>query len=64
MLAFLMSETNIVASGLAYDSKNDDWSRVRQLDIVSLFKSTTVTDIVKTWNMSTQTWLKHYVYVR
>jgi len=64
MFGFLCTEASVIACGLAYESEKDDWSRVTQLDVVSLFKSTTVTSIVKTWNMSTQKWLTYYVYVR
>lgn len=64
MFAFFMGDASMVACGLAWESEKNNWTRVQCISIVDLYKSTTVVEIVKNWNMSTQKWIKYYVYIR
>ena len=70
MIGFVLMDSSTIMSGLSFSSKEegDDGvcrhERVKNLEIVELYKSRTVSSLLTHWNMSTQAWLKYYVYVR
>lgn len=73
MIGFLLMDSSIIMTGLSMSKVNDEkkgeiieaeHDRVKNLEIIKLYQSRSVSDLLTHWNMSTQAWLKYYVYVR
>lgn len=73
MIGFCLMDSSIIMSGLAFSGFSKDEKtgieeesneRVKNLEVIKLYCSTTVPELLTHWNMSTQAWLKYYVYVR
>ena len=64
MCGFFLMDSGVVATGLSYQSDKDDNSRVQNIDVAGVYLGYAIPDVVKNWNMSTQLWLKYYVYIR
>jgi lysophospholipid acyltransferase len=72
MIGFCFMDSSTIMSGLSFnkleeggeESGEANHDRVKNLEIIKLYKSYTVSGLLTHWNMSTQAWLKYYVYVR
>ncbi|XP_076362099.1 lysophospholipid acyltransferase 6-like isoform X2 [Tachypleus tridentatus] len=66
--AWLLGESVANASGLGFNGFTTDgkpkWDLVSNIDILNFELSSNVRETVKTWNISTQQWLKIIVYDR
>ena len=68
MIGFYFMDSGPNISGLSYNGRdeqgNDKHDRICNIEIIKLYSSTTVPDMLTHWNMSTQKWLKYYVFIR
>ncbi|SCU85551.1 LANO_0C04610g1_1 [Lachancea nothofagi CBS 11611] len=67
--AWTMSEASCILCGLGYNgydtkTKKIRWDRVRNIDIWKFETASNTHEGLEAWNMNTNKWLKHYVYLR
>ena len=64
-LAFLLAESICIASGVSYIStKEDKWSRIKNVNILPCETQFNVKNFFQNWNISVHNFLKRYVYFR
>jgi len=68
MIGFCFMDSGPIISGLSYNGKdengNDRLDRTPNLEMVKMYTSCNISQMLRYWNMSTQTWLKYYVFLR
>ncbi|CEP64216.1 lysophospholipid acyltransferase LALA0_S10e05160g [Lachancea lanzarotensis] len=67
--AWTVSEASCILCGLGYNgydplTKQIKWDRVRNIDIWKFETASNTHEGLEAWNMNTNKWLKHYVYLR
>lgn len=67
--AWTISEASCMVCGLGYngfDAKTQTikWNRVQNIDIKAFEMAQNTHESLEAWNMNTNKWLKHYVYLR
>ena len=68
MIGFCFMDSGPIVSGLSFnghdENGNERHDRTPNLEIFKMYTSCTVPTMLRHWNMSTQTWLKYYVFLR
>lgn len=65
-----LSSGACIMGGLGYEYEENDknlngnWNYIINCDMFNLETATSLRDVTRLWNMTTQNWLSHYVYSR
>ena len=61
---WLLAESGCILSGFSYNETKEHKNRLRNVDWVACETSQSLRDLSNSWNLSTNNWLRHYVYDR
>lgn len=67
LVAFSFADAGVISTGLGYKpdrNGNVSWERIRSINLKGYFWSSSIREVINSWNISVNLWLRRYVFNR
>mmetsp|Transcript_6895 Transcript_6895/g.875 ORF Transcript_6895/g.875 Transcript_6895/m.875 type:complete len:97 (-) Transcript_6895:144-434(-) len=67
LVAFSFADAAVISTGLGYLPNKDggySWERIRSINLRGYLWSSSIREVINSWNISVSLWLRRYVFNR